>query len=127
MRNIGAISAYRGYRNQALYVLSRILKADAPLNSFFQPENLEDLTIYKDNLEIFEVIQVKDRTDNLSLSDFSPEKDSSFFRRSLKIIKDHPKATIKIVSFGPVGPELGGAWSGDRLGLRQCQMAGHRS
>lgn len=113
MASTGAIAAYRGYRNQALYALHRILKSQ-PQGVFYQPERYEDLTVFKDSGELLEIIQVKDFTDNLTLSDFSPEKPDSFFRRCLKLIKEHPHASVKIVSFGPIGPEMRNAWAGER-------------
>lgn len=113
MASTGAIAAYRGYRNQALYALHRILKSQ-PQGVFYQPERYEDLTVFKDSGELLEIIQVKDFTDNLTLSDFSPEKPASFFRRCLKLIEEHPHASVKIVSFGPIGPEMRNAWAGDR-------------
>jgi hypothetical protein len=42
----GATASYRGYRRQALYVLSRILKPSQS-QLVFQPEGIEDLTIYE--------------------------------------------------------------------------------
>lgn len=113
MASTGAIAAYRGYRNQALYALHKILKKHTQ-GVFYQPERYEDLTVFKDSGEILETIQVKDFTDNLTLSDFSPEKPDSFFRRCLKLIKEHPHASVKIVSFGPIGPEMRNAWAGER-------------
>lgn len=112
MSYTGAIAAYKGYRNQALYALHRILKSQQQ-NIYFQPEKYEDLTVYKDSGKILEAIQVKDLTANLSLSDFYPEKPDSFFRRALMLIKEHPGIKIKIASFGPIGPEINNAWKGD--------------
>ncbi len=110
----GATAAYRGYRKQALYALSRILNASNSPRHFFQPEKYEDLTIFDDASKVLEVIQVKDYTDPLSISNFSSDKSDSFFRRSLQLMKEHPTATIKIISFGPVGKEMADAWSGNK-------------
>lgn len=109
----GATASYRGYRKQALYALSRIC-SNSPQH-FFQPEKYEDLTIFDDTSKVLEVIQVKDYSDPLSISDFSsPDKSDSFFRRSLQLVKEHPAANIKIVSFGPIGKEMADAWNGDK-------------
>lgn len=109
----GATASYRGYRKQALYALSRIC-SNRPQH-FFQPEKYEDLTIFDDTSKVLEVIQVKDYSDPLSISDFSsPDKSDSFFRRSLQLVKEHPAAIIKIISFGPIGKEMADAWNGDK-------------
>ncbi len=113
MSSTGAIAAYKGYRNQALYALHRVLKSQQH-GIYFQPEKYEDLAVFEDSGEILEAIQVKDLTANLALSDFSPEKPDSFFVRSLQLIKEHSSVRIRIISFGPVGPEMSSAWAGDR-------------
>ena len=112
MQYTGAIAAYKGYRNQALYSLHRILTSQQK-GLFFQPEKYEALAVYEDSGKILEAVQVKDLTANLSLSDFSPEKLDSFFRRSLTLIKGNPGIKIIIISFGPIGPEMAKAWAGE--------------
>ncbi len=112
MQNTGAIAAYKGYRTQALYALNRILTSQQQ-GIFFQPEKYEDLTVYEDTGKILEAIQVKNLTANLSLSDLSPEKSDSFFRRSLTLIKENPGIKIIIISFGPIGLEMTKAWAGE--------------
>lgn len=112
MPSTGAIAAYKGYRNQSLYALHRILKSKTH-DVFYQPERYEDLTVFKDSGEILEAIQVKDLASNLTLSDFSPEKPDSFFRRVLVLIKENHSVKVKIISFGPIGPEMSNAWTGD--------------
>jgi len=111
----GATSAYRGYRLQALYVLSRILLPAASQPWIFRPEGKEDLDILGLNGELIEAAQVKAYSENLTLSDFSPDKPSSFFRRAVELSKQHPKALIKIVSFGPIGQEMTNAWQKEGL------------
>lgn len=75
-----ATPAYRGYRLQALYTLSRILdQAGQP--SMFQPEGKEDLAIFDSGHRIREIVQVKQRVANLALSSFKPDKQNSFFCR----------------------------------------------
>jgi hypothetical protein len=76
----GAEPAYRGYRLQALYALSRILSSEASRQLTFQPEGREDLSILEETGELLETVQVKAYSDNLAISDFSPEKPGSFFR-----------------------------------------------
>jgi len=111
----GATSAYRGYRLQALYVLARILLHEASQNLIFRPEGKEDLDILSQNGELIETVQVKAYTNDLTLSDFSPVKAASFFRRAVELSKQHTKALIKIVSFGLIGQEMMAAWQKDGL------------
>ena len=105
----GGLAALRGYRLQTLYILSRLMNVDSR-EHIFRPEGKEDLDIYSSSGQLLESVQVKAYTSSLILSDFSPQTDSSFFRRSLRILGDHPDAKIKIVSFGPIGPEIEKAW-----------------
>jgi len=63
--------------------------------------------------ELVEVIQVKAHSENLAISTFSPEKPNSFFRRAVELSKKHPQTAVKIVSFGPIGPEMACAWKAD--------------
>jgi hypothetical protein len=51
-----ATPAYRGYRLQALYVLSRILESEDSADLIFQPEGHEDLAIYNNNEVLLEVL-----------------------------------------------------------------------
>jgi len=109
--NSDATPAYRGYRLQGLYVLSRLLR-DVDSTLSFQPEGLEDLVVVSNTGEIQEVVQVKARSDNLSLSSFSPEKDESFFDRVIALLDTNPESRITVATFGSVGPELQHALNG---------------
>jgi len=106
----GAEAALRGYRLQTLYILSRLMNVENR-EHIFRPEGKEDLDIYASVDQLLETVQVKAYTQGLTLSDFSPEKDSSFFRRALSNLKANPDSTIRVVSFGPIGPEIAKAWS----------------
>ncbi len=110
MSNSGGSAALRGYRLQTLYILSRLMNAESHEHSF-RPEGKEDLDIYTSNGQLLETVQVKAFTPNLTLSDFSPQKDYSFFKRSLRNLATNPGSTIRVVSFGPIGPEIEKAWS----------------
>ncbi len=60
---------------------------------------------------LLRTIQVKAYSDNLTLSSFTPGKLGSFFHR----VTDHATdddLEIEVVSFGPIGAEINGAWSG---------------
>ena len=110
MSNSGGSAALRGYRLQTLYILSRLMNAESH-EYVFRPEGQEDLDIYTSDGQLLESVQVKAFTPNLTLSSFSPEKDSSFFRRSLRNLGANPDSKIRVVSFGPIGPEIRKAWS----------------
>jgi len=113
MSSAGAESAYRGYRLQALYILSRVLRPGDSQRLTFQPEGHEDLAVFEESGELIEVAQVKAYGESLMLSDFSPEKPDSFFHRVVELSRKHPQATVKIVSFGSMGPEMVHAWETD--------------
>ena len=107
----GAKAALHGFRLQALYILGRILD---PISQelVFQPEGQEDLAIYRDG-KIIESVQVKAHKEPLSISSFQPQKSFSFFHRVVRVV--NKKATsVTVISFGPIGKELKGAWSGKK-------------
>ena len=100
--NSGAKAAFRGFRTQTIYILYRLLSQKT--NEIFVPEGEEDLLI-KRNGKKAEVIQVKNYTSNLSLSNLSPKKEDAFFNRSIQLLQKN-KIGIKLVSFGKLGKEL---------------------
>lgn len=105
----GAKAALEGYRKQALYTLACILHPDGQ-NLIFQPEDTEDLAVFCGKQQL-RTVQVKAYSDNLTLSCFTPGKPGSFFHR----VTDHATDDdfeIEVVSFGPIGAEIEGAWSG---------------
>ena len=95
MSNSGAKAALKGYRLQTLYILVEILESNDP-NIIFQPEGIEDLAIYKNNI-LSRVIQVKARDQNLSLSCFDPQKKDSFFHRVSNLLQKHDNLSIEII------------------------------
>lgn len=99
---IGSEAAWRGFSTQTLYIAKRLLTAEDDEQLY--PEQVEDLMIMRKG-KIIELVQVKNLSDDLSLSDLSPKKNDSFFRRCLKFKKSE-KICLKIVSFGNIGPEL---------------------
>jgi DNA polymerase III delta prime subunit len=103
--NTDATPAYRGYRLQALYTLSRILESESTEEYIFQPEGKEDLAVFDKNDNLIEVIQVKQRTHNLNLSSLDPNHKNSFFYR-INNLAINPSTKIKLVTFGKVGSEL---------------------
>ncbi|MBB4635622.1 hypothetical protein [Longimicrobium terrae] len=109
MSSAGAKAALQGFRVQALYTLALMLEPGAE-NLVFQPEGKEDLDVYAGD-ELKRVIQVKGHADPLSLSKLGHGQDDSFLRRASELCA---RAGLEIVvaTFGPVGPELEGAWAG---------------
>ena len=101
-----ATHVYRGYRLQALFALSEILKLSMDAGLTYQPEGNEDFSVFDSVGTLVELNQVKAYTRSLSLADFKPEKRNSFFYRAAKSFKLFPDVKICIVSYGPVGPQL---------------------
>ena len=104
-----ATPAYRGYRLQALYTLARLLDSAGHDGLIYQPEGQEDLAVYSHQQTLLETVQVKQRSQNLVLSSFEPEKKDSFFPRVAAQLRNTPNVKISIVAFGDVGPELDGS------------------
>jgi hypothetical protein len=111
MSNSGAKAALQGYRRQALYTLARVLRGGPDL--VFHPEGSEDLAVYGPGNALLEAVQVKSYAEPLVLSHFAPRKEGSFFRRAAELTS-RPGVAVRVASFGPVGPELLGAWAGAR-------------
>ena len=106
----GAAAALRGYRLQTLYILSRLLDVEHQ-ELWYLPEGKEDLDIHAPDGQLLETVQVKAYSDNLTLSDFASQLHDSFFNRSLRNRRNFPDSTIRIVSFGRIGPEIEKAWA----------------
>src|SRR5690349_13539472 len=104
-----ATPAYRGYRRQALYALSRILGQNNTTDHIFHPEGSEDLSIYGSDHSLLEVIQVKDYTSPLQLSNFKVDKPGSFFYRVAALLQSTPSAQPFLATYGELGSELEGA------------------
>lgn len=123
-----ATHAYRGYRLQTLYTLARVLEGADGEGSIYQPEGKEDLAVFDSEYSLMEIVQVKQRSQNLSLSDFEPEKKDSFFCRVATELKTNPDAQISIVAFGNVGPELKKAIEEDKNDRAHVakKIAGHK-
>jgi hypothetical protein len=105
-------ATYRGFRNQALYALARLLNDDNISRNIYRPEGGEDLAIYE-GPRLVEVVQVKDFTSALAISHFKPGSSDGFLARMRKRRAEHPGCKHVLVSFGPLGPELAGAISGE--------------
>lgn len=115
MSQLGAPAALEGYRVQALYSLKRIL-SQVSSDCVFKLEGLEDLDVLNGSGHIVELIQVK-KYDSLKLSDLAPlslSKSGSFFGRVIHALGQDDTRAIKLVNFGRIGPEMGGAWEGNK-------------
>jgi hypothetical protein len=77
----------------------------------YRPEGDEDLAIFGGAGDLHEVVQVKDYSSPLALSDFKPESCDGFFARMAKRRAEYPSCQVFLASFGPLGPELEGAFS----------------
>ena len=95
-----ATPAYRGYRRQLLYALSRLLNP-ATSHLTFQPEGIEDLAVY-DGETLVEFAQVKDHGADLTVSSLSTAgRGDSFFRRAATQLRAAPGAVPVLVSYVP--------------------------
>lgn len=104
-----ASATYRGYRRQALYALFRLFDDGLSESRILQPEGKEDLAIYDFEGNLVEIVQVKDHSDNLTVSSFK----SSFYDRIVPYCAPNSTTLVRIASFGPIGPDLRKALSGD--------------
>src|SRR5262245_33050638 len=103
-------ATYRGYRRQALYALFRLFDDGLPGGYIIQPEGNEDLAILDSNGSLVEIVQVKDHSDNLAASSFKP----SFYKRIVPYCVAGSSTIVRIASYGPIGPDLQNAVSGDK-------------
>ena len=99
---VGTEAAWRGFSTQTLYIAKRLLVAEDDVQLY--PERVEDLLIMKKE-KVIELVQVKNLSRDLFLSDLSPKSDDSFFRRCLNY-KDNDEICLRIVSFGSIGQEF---------------------
>jgi hypothetical protein len=106
---VGATSAFRGYRTQTLYIVKRVL-SDLTGEMIYKPEGQEYLAICDTSGNLLEVVQIKNHIDYLTLSDFHPRDKDSFFRRSLQLYKDGSQPKLTIASFGEISNELHNAF-----------------
>lgn len=110
--NLGAINALTGYRAQFVYSLNRILGHN-PDEATFQPEGkFEDLDIYNKEGKVIEIIQVKNLSKTLTLSDIVSQKSSSFLKRALEAHKNGHSPKITLVSFGQLNDDVKGLTEG---------------
>lgn len=105
----GASASFRGYRHQCLYTLHRALTLS--IDEVVQPEGIEDLAVF-DGAHLAEVCQVKSVGEPLAVHHLKAAR-GSFFTRAAAVLREDPNCDLRIVSFGPVGPELAAAIASD--------------
>jgi len=110
-RVVGAVSAYRGYRRQALYALHRLLELGQ--GEQLQPEGVEDLSVIADG-RLIEANQVKGYAVPLTLSHLDPAADGSFFQAAAVRSRRGERERLQLITYGPLGPELAGVRDGDK-------------
>lgn len=103
--DIGAKAAWKGFSSQTTYIANRLMLLDD--ESEFFPEKIEDLMVKKDG-KISELVQIKNLSNDLTLSNLSPQKEDSFFRRALNYKSESEELKLLVISFGSVGEELSG-------------------
>ena len=114
-REPGGPAAIRGFRLQVLYALDLLLGGAERLRL----EGVEDVDLLGPNGELVEAVQVKAHATPLALSNLkSKSGDTSFFVRLRDQLPTNSGLRGGIVSFGPVGPELQGAFDGHSAHLQ---------
>jgi len=98
-------ATYRGYRRQVLYCLFRLFDDGLPEGFIIQPEGKEDLAVRNSGGDLIEVIQVKDYSSDLSVSNFK----SVFFSRIINYCRPESMVEVTLAHFGNLGPELSSA------------------
>ena len=114
--DLGALSAWKGFSSQTLYIANRILLDDGAYE--YYPEDIEDLVIKKDGF-IVEAVQVKNISSDLALSSLASSKTSKggegFFNRMCSLhTQDDSFSNIVVVYFGSLGSELQALQDGDK-------------
>ena len=89
----------------------RLLTDEDASRRVYQPEGDEDLAVFDINNRLLQVVQVKDYSAPLTLSDFKPDSADGFFARMHRRLTTHPDCEVWIASFGQIGPELAAAFS----------------
>lgn len=101
----GGNSAWKGFSSQTTYIANRLIYEKDNSLSYY-PESIEDLKIVDQNGFVLELVQVKNLSSDLSLSDLKPQKEGSFLKRALNIKQDNPNLKVRLISYGDIGPEL---------------------
>ena len=109
---------YRGFRLQDEYIIWRILTDEEYREGSFLPEGGEDLHVFDSEGKEVEAVQVKAHLgSNLTISKLGHDQQDGFFRRSANALVENSGLTIRLASFGPIGPNLNAALEGDSAKL----------
>jgi len=109
----GGPAAIKGFRLQTAYILLRLLSG-RPTEQF-RPEGHEDLDVLDFNGQAVEHVQVKAFSNALRLADLAtseaegPQAEPPYLQRALARVRAAGTRET-VVAFGPIGPELLGAW-----------------
>lgn len=101
----GGHSAWKGFSSQTTYIANRLI-FEKDISLTYYPESIEDLKIQDQNGSVVELIQVKNLSSKLALSDLRPQKEGSFLKRALSVRQNNPNLKVCLVSYGDIGPEL---------------------
>lgn len=101
----GGNSAWKGFSSQTIYIANRLIFEKDKTKNYY-PESIEDLKITDTNGSMVELIQVKNLSNDLSLSDLKPQKEGSFFKRALDARQQNTDLLVRLISYGDIGPEL---------------------
>ena len=115
--DMGAQAAWKGFSSQTLYIASRIMSESEKFEYF--PERLEDLLIMQDG-NILEIVQVKDLSEPLSISNLSSASKSlsgeGFYKRACSLMNSESVLqSIRVIYFGSLGTELLELSQGDKF------------
>lgn len=102
---MSGISAIKGFRTQFLYSLHEILTTQNTTLKY-KLEGIEDLDKLDDQNHLVEVIQVKNLSSTLTLSDIISKKNTSFIKRLSEVKQKSTLVTGSLISFGNVSNDL---------------------
>src|SRR5579872_6838590 len=101
---MSAIAALKGYRTQFLYSLYYILSHQSD-GYVFRLEGIEDLDVLDEAGKVVQVIQIKNLSRPVTMSDLLSAKRTSFMKRAAS---HHDAALPTLVSFGRISSEVKG-------------------
>ena len=102
---MSGIAALKGFRTQFLYTLYHLLKCDET-NLIFRLEGIEDIDLFDEKNNLKTVIQVKNLSKSLTISDLLSNDGTSFVRRCIQIHRNSPTTKSCLISFGEISREL---------------------
>ena len=125
MTRSGGPAAIRGFRLQTTYALVRLLQGERVQQ--FKPEGKEDLDVLDALGNAIEHVQVKAYGQPLQFAHLAEQEgegskaEPPYFERVLKRLKESGTQE-RLVSFGPVGPELQLAWKEEGVARERVRV-----